>query len=54
GYDANTHSRSCVSCLYLYDHARFLVSDLCLKRLEQASKRLIIFVAHSLGGSIIK
>lgn len=32
GYDANTHSSSRVSCQYLYDHARQLVSDLCRKR----------------------
>ncbi|KAF2189336.1 hypothetical protein K469DRAFT_562923, partial [Zopfia rhizophila CBS 207.26] len=32
GYDADTHSRSRVSCQYLYGHARFLVSDLCLER----------------------
>jgi hypothetical protein len=31
GYDANTHGDR-VSCQYLYDHARQLVSDLCLKR----------------------
>ncbi|KFA76937.1 hypothetical protein S40288_10344, partial [Stachybotrys chartarum IBT 40288] len=32
GYDANTHDSSRVSCQYLYDYARNLVSDLCLKR----------------------
>jgi len=32
GYDANTHSNSRVSCQYLYDHAKSLVSDLCLER----------------------
>ena len=32
GYDANTHSRSRISCQYLFDHARTLVSDLCLER----------------------
>ncbi|KAF1963896.1 hypothetical protein BU23DRAFT_123474 [Bimuria novae-zelandiae CBS 107.79] len=32
GYDANTHSRSRVSCQYLFDHARTLLSDLCLER----------------------
>ena len=31
GYNANTHGDR-VSCQYLYDHARALVSDLCLKR----------------------
>lgn len=32
GYDASTDSRSRVSCLYLYNHAKTLVSDLCLER----------------------
>ena len=32
GYDANTHSGLRVSCQYLFDHARTLVSDLCLER----------------------
>ena len=32
GYDANTHSTSTISAQYLYDHAKTLVSDLCLKR----------------------
>ncbi|MCJ1268052.1 hypothetical protein MMC22_007938, partial [Lobaria immixta] len=33
GYDARTHSVSSqISAQYLYNHARELVSDLCLKR----------------------
>ncbi len=32
GYDANTHNTSQISALYLYDHARTLISDLCLER----------------------
>ncbi len=32
GYNANTHSTSTISAPYLYDHAKTLVSDLCLKR----------------------
>ncbi|KAI1426992.1 hypothetical protein F5Y12DRAFT_739426 [Xylaria sp. FL1777] len=55
GYDANTHSSDRVSCQYLYDHARELVSDLTRKRsLTQSVERPIIFIAHSLGGLVVK
>ncbi len=73
GYDANTHSTSQISAQYLYDHARTLISDLCLKRrmtkvlalylhgkeslcwkIKQTQTRPIIFVAHSLGGIVLK
>ncbi|KAI8630073.1 TPR-like protein [Xylariaceae sp. FL1651] len=55
GYDANTHSSDRVSCQYLYDHALELVSDLTRKRnLTQSVERPIIFIAHSLGGLVVK
>ncbi|EXM13252.1 hypothetical protein FOTG_18293 [Fusarium oxysporum f. sp. vasinfectum 25433] len=55
GYDANTHAASGTSSLFLYDHARTLVSDLSRKRkLTNSSQRPIIFIAHSLGGIVVK
>ncbi|KAI6080132.1 hypothetical protein F4821DRAFT_266190, partial [Hypoxylon rubiginosum] len=55
GYDANTHASGRVSCQYLYDHALDLVADLTRKRtLTNSTERPIIFVAHSLGGIVVK
>jgi hypothetical protein len=74
GYDANTHSTSQLTAMYLYDHAQSLVSDLSLKRrltkvvcvltllallrsnvnIVKTQRRPIIFVAHSLGGIVVK
>ncbi|KAF4966735.1 hypothetical protein FSARC_5600 [Fusarium sarcochroum] len=55
GYDANTHAASGTSSLYLYDHARTLVSDLSRRRkLTDSSQRPIIFIAHDLGGIVVK
>ncbi|CAG1984541.1 unnamed protein product, partial [Fusarium graminearum] len=55
GYDANTHAVSGTCCSFLYDHARTLVSDLNRRRkLTDSSERPIIFIAHSLGGIVVK
>ncbi|KAJ1338605.1 nephrocystin-3 [Microdochium nivale] len=55
GYDANTHAANRVSWQYLYDHAKSLVSDLCSERqLSNCTERPIIFIAHSLGGIVLK
>ncbi|KAH7006417.1 hypothetical protein EDB82DRAFT_573172 [Fusarium venenatum] len=56
GYDANTHtSSSNTSYSFLYDHARTLVSDLNRRRkVTDSSERPIIFIAHSLGGIVVK
>ncbi|KAI6085949.1 hypothetical protein F4821DRAFT_141851 [Hypoxylon rubiginosum] len=55
GYDANTHASDRMSCQYLYDHALELVADLTRKRtLTNSTERPIIFVAHSLGGIVVK
>ncbi|KAI9776252.1 MAG: hypothetical protein M1839_000486 [Geoglossum umbratile] len=55
GYDVNTHSTSHLSAQYLYGHARTLVSDLSRKRrVTKTQRRPIIFIAHSLGGIVVK
>jgi len=55
GYDANTHSTKQLSAMYLYDQAQKLVSDLSLhRRMDKTDTRPIIFVAHSLGGIVLK
>jgi hypothetical protein len=55
GYDANTHGKKPLTSMYLYDHARELVSDLSLeRRLTNTTQRPIVFVAHSLGGIVVK
>jgi len=55
GYDANTRGHEQLSVETLDGHATALVSKLALKREETSTKeRPIIFLAHSLGGIILK
>ncbi|CCA76343.1 related to kinesin light chain, partial [Serendipita indica DSM 11827] len=53
GYDADTQSRECVSTQTMRRHAEGLAQALSRQRLG-APRRPIIFVAHNLGGIILK
>ncbi|KAK8139498.1 hypothetical protein PG984_002878 [Apiospora sp. TS-2023a] len=54
GYDARVISKSPISKT-VYNHAEALVGDLVrLRRESKTEKRPIIFIAHSLGGIVLK
>ncbi|CAG7850983.1 SubName: Full=Related to kinesin light chain {ECO:0000313/EMBL:CCA74840.1} [Serendipita indica DSM 11827] len=53
GYDADTRSRECVSTQTIYQHADKFVKSL-LRQRSDIPRRPIIFVAHSLGGIVLK
>jgi len=55
GYDANTRGKEQLSTQSLYSHAHSLISNLALERQATGTEeRPIIFVAHSLGGIVLK
>lgn len=53
GYDANTCNRGRVSTQTIRTHAEKFLQELSRKR-QSAPRRPIVFVAHSLGGIILK
>ncbi|PVF92961.1 hypothetical protein CPB86DRAFT_144260, partial [Serendipita vermifera] len=53
GYDSNTHSFTHMSTQSIFHHAEALVADLTQAR-SANPERPIIFLAHSLGGIILK
>ncbi|CAG7847041.1 SubName: Full=Uncharacterized protein {ECO:0000313/EMBL:CCA68224.1} [Serendipita indica DSM 11827] len=53
GYDADTRSRECVSTQTIYQHADKFIKSLSRQRTD-SPRRPIIFVAHSLGGIVLK
>ncbi|CAG7849907.1 SubName: Full=Uncharacterized protein {ECO:0000313/EMBL:CCA70337.1} [Serendipita indica DSM 11827] len=53
GYDADTHSRECVSTQTLGRHAEGFAHALSRER-KDAPRRPIVFIAHNIGGIILK
>ncbi|CCA76425.1 related to tetratricopeptide repeat domain protein-Neosartorya fischeri [Serendipita indica DSM 11827] len=53
GYDADTRSRECVSTQTIYQHADKFLKSLSRQRIDHP-RRPIIFIAHSLGGIVLK
>ncbi|KAF8069116.1 hypothetical protein FPV67DRAFT_1625304 [Lyophyllum atratum] len=55
GYDAYTRNRPQLSDMTIHDHAETLMAALAAEREEtDTQRRPIIFVAHSLGGIVLK
>ena len=55
GYDANTTSSTVASQQFINDHSKSLINHLTTHRdIDETSRRPIIFIAHSLGGLVLK
>ncbi|CCA77543.1 hypothetical protein PIIN_11520 [Serendipita indica DSM 11827] len=53
GYDADTYSRECVSTQAIGRHAEGFINALSRRR-KACPRRPIIFIAHDIGGIILK
>ncbi|KAF8518532.1 hypothetical protein BU17DRAFT_48526 [Hysterangium stoloniferum] len=55
GYDGNTHGRPQLSYQTIYDLSETFIAKLVMfRKATRTLKRPIIFIAHSLGGIILK